>query len=402
MNRIEVRGVIVPSDMDQDFMFSYIQRGIITPESIVRKAIANADPKKDIELYINSQGGSVFAGNEMINALQDWKASTGNKINVVVGAMAASMGSSILISVADKISVHSNSKIMFHGAWGGAIGGAESMKDYGELLSKINADIKVKLLSKFDLDADVVNEWFSEGREGWLNADEAKTIGMADEIIGEDAELPESANNIESMLNEKGMKIAALTLNKLKMEKTTMEKLMAKLKSMLGIKEDVSEESVFDLLDKIEVAQGILEVEEDNVCDEPTEESEVIEAEIVEDAPVESDGDEGDDGAEAEDGEVEDVVEEDVIDLNDACSELQETVNSLNEALNKKQSENDKLKSDIDKLASKCEKLLGNGLSFEVEEEAPSDWKSCVAKCGGDYVAARKQYADVYAKFMSK
>ena len=43
-----------------------------------------------------------------------------------------------------------------------------------------------------------------------------------------------------------------------------MEKLLAKLKSMLGIKGEVSEESVFELLDQVETAQGILEDTEEN------------------------------------------------------------------------------------------------------------------------------------------
>ena len=56
MKRIEIRGVIVSGNYDGDWADQYIQRGIFTPESRVRKAFAEADD--DVELYINSQGGA--------------------------------------------------------------------------------------------------------------------------------------------------------------------------------------------------------------------------------------------------------------------------------------------------------------------------------------------------------
>ncbi|HCE46176.1 MAG TPA: hypothetical protein DET40_21740, partial [Lentisphaeria bacterium] len=102
MSRLEVRGVIVPSLYDVEYLFSYIQRGVITPESYFRKQLAQADTKDDLEVYVNSQGGSVFAGYEMINALLDWKVKNNRKINFVIGGMAASMAAVMIIQAADK------------------------------------------------------------------------------------------------------------------------------------------------------------------------------------------------------------------------------------------------------------------------------------------------------------
>ncbi len=83
MARIDIRGVIVPSDYDVSFLFPYIQKGLITPESYVRKQI-EANKDDTLDLYINSQGGSVFAGNEMINALQDRNISVRHNSRIVV------------------------------------------------------------------------------------------------------------------------------------------------------------------------------------------------------------------------------------------------------------------------------------------------------------------------------
>ena len=114
MKRIEIRGVIVSGNYDGEWADQYIQRGIFTPESRVRKAFAEADD--DVELYINSQGGSVFAGNEIVNVIQAFRA-TGRKVEITVGALAASMAAIIVANAdASDVKVHQNSRIMFHGA----------------------------------------------------------------------------------------------------------------------------------------------------------------------------------------------------------------------------------------------------------------------------------------------
>jgi len=389
--RIDIRGVIVPSDYDVSFLFPYIKKGLITPESYVRNQIAKVDDGI-IDLYINSQGGSVFAGNEMINALQDWVAKSKGTLNITVGALAASMGSAILVTLADmatSVKIHSNTKLMFHGAFGGAAGGSEAMKDYSEVLDKINSDIKVKLVSNYNMNPEVVNEWFSEGREGWLTSAEALEIGIADEIVGEVAEAPEEPTGLDGAFNDSGYKIAARALTQFNYKESVMEKLMAKLKSMLGISEDVEEKDVFELLDQV------AQIKTDDIKDE------VEESESVED---ESD-DEVEEEVAEEEAEVVEAEVEEVQDLNEACidmekelSERDNAIESLQEGLNKKQSENDKLRNDVNSLAERLAKFVGNGINFTVEAEAPTDWKSCLAECDGDYVAARKQFPEVFAK----
>lgn len=417
MNKIEIRGVIVPSEWDVAYLFGYIQRGIITPESRIRKLINEADSKKPIELYINSPGGSVFAGNEMINALLDWKTETGQMINTTVGAMAASMGSAILVSASDSVKVHSNTKIMFHGAWGGHEGGAESFKDYSELLNKINADIKVRLVKQYGLNTDQVNEWFKEGREGWLTADEAKACGMANEIIGELSDLPESADNLDSMMNEHGMKIAALTLNKFNKPNGEEDmNFLKKLKEKLGLTEEISEDEILNVVMVQDEAQEG-ESENDSGTQIETEESENEESsnegsEDSGESGTTSETDEDNEEASETEGNSETEVNEDSSDdladlldvetmtqLQDQAIELSDKVKALDNALKNKQSENDKLKVDMVKLSTRVEKLLGKGGNFVPEKEF-SSWSQCLADCDGDYVKARKTYPNEFRKFM--
>ncbi|MBM3892680.1 MAG: hypothetical protein FJ388_26475, partial [Verrucomicrobia bacterium] len=210
MSRIEIRGIIVPSDFDGGWYASLIERGIITPESKFRRELAAAPAAEPLTVYVNSPGGSVFAGNEMVNAVLAWKAQTKQPVNVIVGAMAASMGAAFTIQAADTVAVHRNSLMMFHGAWGLQIGGAEAMHDYSEVLGKINAETKRVLLARYKLDEATVDEWLAEGREGWLTADEMKAAGIATEIIGVDDAALDLTDADLAEYEAKGLKIAAL------------------------------------------------------------------------------------------------------------------------------------------------------------------------------------------------
>jgi len=216
MKRIEVRGIIVSSMYDDEFFAPYIERGIIAPESRFRRALAEVDAGEEaVEVYINSPGGSVFAGNEMINALQEWRAgAAGQKprqVVVTVGALAASMGATMVVSAADRVRMHRNGKLMFHSAWGAVEGGPEKMQDEAELLQKINADIKARLVGFYECPPERVDEWFREGREGWLSADEARDLGICDEILGEDSPAGATVDFADAAaLAGRKIKIAAL------------------------------------------------------------------------------------------------------------------------------------------------------------------------------------------------
>ena len=220
MKRIEIRGIIVPSSLDMKWAEDYIHKGLLTPESRVRKALAEADD--DVELYINSQGGSVFSGNELVNALKQFKA-TGKKLEITVGAMAASMAANIVaMAGADKVRAHSNSKFMFHGATGITWAGSEGHKDSAELLASINADVIASLAALPNADKTKIEGWFAEGREGWLSAQQALDMGLISEIIDAPAEALSTIPEAEAeKLLEGGIDIAAFSFQEPKAEEPT-------------------------------------------------------------------------------------------------------------------------------------------------------------------------------------
>jgi len=207
--RLELRGIIVGSEYDQDWANDYITKGLIIPESRFRAALAAAPVDQPLDVYINSPGGSVFAAAEMANALKQWRMDHGQPVNVTIGAMAASAASMIAVTVADNIRVHANSKMMFHGAYTFTMGGKEMHQDTAVLLDKINGDVKAALVSRYKLAPETVTEWFAEGREGWLAAGDMVAAGIASDFAdGDDGVIEFPKADIADM-GKRGLDVAA-------------------------------------------------------------------------------------------------------------------------------------------------------------------------------------------------
>lgn len=210
MSRIDLRGVIVPSEYDSAWAEEYIDKGILMPESRFRAMLASADKGEPLTVYVNSPGGSVFSAGEMVNAIREWKAENRQPVTVILGALTASAASAFSIMVADDIKAHANAKMMFHGAWTMSIGGKELHQDTAELLEKINGDIKARLVSKYGMAPEVVSEWFAEGREGWLSAQELVDAKLASEIIPDPSDVIEFPSDALGEIENRGLGIAAL------------------------------------------------------------------------------------------------------------------------------------------------------------------------------------------------
>lgn len=136
------------------------------------------DPDKDINLYINSPGGSVTAGLAIYDTMQFLKCD----INTYCIGQAASMGALLLAAgTAKKRYVLPNSRIMIHQPWGGVQGQATDIdiqaKEILRLKDKIN-DILAKhtgqKLEKIKTDTE---------RDFFMSAQEAKQYGLVDDVI---------------------------------------------------------------------------------------------------------------------------------------------------------------------------------------------------------------------------
>lgn len=140
--------------------------------------LESTDPTKDIIMYINSPGGSVYAGLGIYDTMQYIKP----EIATICTGLAASMGAVLLSAGAPKKrSALPHSRIMIHQPMGGAQGQASdmeiSLKQILELkkdLYKILSSHSGKSLKEIENDSD---------RDYWMRAKEAKEYGLIDEVL---------------------------------------------------------------------------------------------------------------------------------------------------------------------------------------------------------------------------
>lgn len=140
--------------------------------------LESEDPKKDIQLYINSPGGSVSAGLAIYDTMQYIKPD----VSTICVGMAASMGAILLTSGAKgKRYALPNADTLIHQPLGGAQGQASDIEIHAknilkkrELLNKILSERTGQPLEKIERDTD---------RDFILTAEEAKEYGLIDEVI---------------------------------------------------------------------------------------------------------------------------------------------------------------------------------------------------------------------------
>lgn len=136
------------------------------------------DPDKDIQLYINSPGGSVTSGFAIYDTMQYVKCD----VSTICMGMAASMGAFLLTAGAKgKRFALPNSEIMIHQPLGGARGQATDIKIHAEQilkikdkLNKILSDRTGQPLEKIERDTE---------RDFFMSAEEAKAYGIVDDIM---------------------------------------------------------------------------------------------------------------------------------------------------------------------------------------------------------------------------
>lgn len=159
--------------------------GRYTGSDTVIKAIGTSG---DVEIYINSPGGSVFAGFTIINALNA-ATTAGRSVTMYISAMAASIASYITSGVKGaKVYVAPNSKLMFHAPWTYAEGSRTQLLDTADLLAKMEEDIVAAVESR---GAKAEKEWFAAGRAKWFSAREAIEAKLADGFANAPSELLE-------------------------------------------------------------------------------------------------------------------------------------------------------------------------------------------------------------------
>jgi len=165
MDRIIFMGVPI-----NDYVANIIQAQLLFLES--------ADSKRDIQIYVNSPGGSVYAGLGIYDTMQY----IGPDVATICTGMAASMAAVLMCAgTKGKRTALKHARIMIHQPLGGAEGQASDIEITAREIQKLKKELYEIISVHSGKPYDDV--WRDSDRDFWMTAEESKTYGMIDEVL---------------------------------------------------------------------------------------------------------------------------------------------------------------------------------------------------------------------------
>ena len=140
--------------------------------------LESVDATKDIQIYINSPGGSVYAGLGIYDTMQYIQPD----VATICTGMAASMGAVLLCAGhPGKRTALEHSRVMIHQPLGGAQGQASDIEITAREILKLKNELYEILAKHSGQPFEKIEE--DSDRDYWMRADEAKEYGMIDEVL---------------------------------------------------------------------------------------------------------------------------------------------------------------------------------------------------------------------------
>ena len=174
--RITLNGYVVASE-DQ-WLYDWFGIDAFSPAT-VRQALADNPEGEDLEMEINSGGGSVFAGFELYSLIREAKCRTVAIVQSLAGSAA-----STAMSGCDVVRMSPVAQVMIHLPSSWAVGNQNAMKHEAKVLESITQSILNGYEAKCRGKADRARLDRLIRAESWLTAQEAVELGLADEIMG--------------------------------------------------------------------------------------------------------------------------------------------------------------------------------------------------------------------------
>lgn len=165
MDRIIFLGVPI-----NDYVANIIQAQLLFLES--------ADSGKDIQIYLNTPGGSVYAGLGIYDTMQY----IAPDVATICTGMAASMGAVLLCAgTKGKRTALSHSRVLIHQPMGGASGQASDIEITAREIQKLKKELYEIIANHSGQKYQKV--WDDGDRDFWMTSEEAKKYGMIDEVL---------------------------------------------------------------------------------------------------------------------------------------------------------------------------------------------------------------------------
>ena len=169
-SRLMMDRIIFLGDEINDYVANIIQAQLLFLES--------SDPKRDIQIYVNSPGGSVYAGLGIYDTMQF----ISPDVATICTGIAASMAAVLLCAGAKgKRSALKHSRIMIHQPMGGMQGQASDIEITAREILKLKKELYDIIATHSGQEFDKV--WADSDRDYWITSQEAKEYGMIDEVL---------------------------------------------------------------------------------------------------------------------------------------------------------------------------------------------------------------------------
>lgn len=182
MKKINVKGPIISSE--DAWIYAWFGIEATSPKK-VNNDIANANGD-DLEVEINSGGGSVFAGSEIYTALKSYE---GNVTVKIVGLAASA--ASVIAMAGKKIMMSPTAQLMIHNVSTYADGDYRDMEHAAEVLKNANDTIANAYRLKTGMEQEELLALMD--KESWFTAQKAKEHGFIDEVMFEQVQLVASS-----------------------------------------------------------------------------------------------------------------------------------------------------------------------------------------------------------------
>ena len=138
----------------------------------------SSDPGKDISIYLNTPGGSVYAGLGIYDTMQF----IGSDVATICTGMAASMGAVLLVAGAEgKRSALKHSRVMIHQPMGGAQGQASDIEITAREIQKLKKELYTIIADHSHNPFDRIEK--DSDRDYWMTSQEALEYGMIDKVL---------------------------------------------------------------------------------------------------------------------------------------------------------------------------------------------------------------------------
>ena len=172
MKQFAIFGAVVDTD---DMRYTIED---VTPAQF-RSFIGKLEKGEDLELQINSPGGSVYGGIAIANMIRQLSRE-GHKVVAKVEGLAASIAS-VIACACDSVVMGESSLMMIHNCWSVVQGDSNTLRKEAETMDMINEAIISFYLSKFDQSREALKELMNQ--ETWFSGKEAQTFNFKCEVI---------------------------------------------------------------------------------------------------------------------------------------------------------------------------------------------------------------------------